>query len=195
MDYYEIKADFYDFSNQYFITEIDGFNNPRAQLDWDEFLFEYLSNKQKQYVATIESGLEEVDFTTTFYGFCVVSEKFANLLVLEKISDCLFIPLIFNKQLSQKFYLLIDSLRYDCVDEKNSDFQKFLENDPVRPDFAGRYRAFFKLIIDASKTDNSDLFRLENEDSTVIVSQRIKDIYDSNHFTGASFTKVTLDRL
>lgn len=32
MIYYEIKADFYEFPYQYFITEIDGFNNPRARL-------------------------------------------------------------------------------------------------------------------------------------------------------------------
>jgi hypothetical protein len=193
MNYYEIKADFYEFPNQYFITEIDGFDNPRAQLDWDEFLLEYLLNKQKKYFATIESGEQEVDFTTTFYGFCVVSEKFANLLALEKISDCLIVPLAFDKVLSQKFYLLVDSLRYDCVDEINSDFQKFLENDPVRPDLAGRYRAFFKLIIDASKTENADFFRLVNEDATVIVSQKIKEIYDNNNLTGASFTKVTMN--
>lgn len=131
--------------------------------------------------------------TYLFYGFCVISDKFAKLLEKEKISDCLVIPLIFNKQLSQPFYLLVDALRYECVDETNSDFQKFLEDDPVRPDLAGRYRAFFKLIIDSSKVDNADFFRLENEDASVIVSQKIKDIYDVNHLTGASFTKVTLD--
>jgi hypothetical protein len=193
MNYYEIKTDFYEFSHQNFITEIDGFDNPRAQIDWDEFLIGYLPNRPKKYRATIESGHEEVDFTTTFYGFCVISDKFVKLLEKEKISDCLVIPLIFNKQLSQPFYLLVDALRYECVDETNSDFQKFLEDDPVRPDLAGRYRAFFKLIIDSSKVDNADFFRLENEDASVIVSQKIKDIYDVNHLTGASFTKVTLD--
>ncbi|WEI11746.1 imm11 family protein [Acinetobacter soli] len=153
---------------------------------------EYLLDKQKSYLATIESGKEEVDFTMTFYGFCIVSEKFANILAAEKISDCLIVPLSFDKELSQKYYLLVDPLRYDCVDERNSDFQKFLENDPVRPDLAGRYRAFFKLIINASKADNADIFRLTNEDATVIVSQKIKNIYENNHLTGANFTKVTI---
>lgn len=191
MNYYEIKTDFYEFPNQHLITEIDGFDNPKAQLSWDAFLAEYLINKPKNYTATIDGGKEEVDFTTTFYGFCIVSKKFATLLTMAKIRDILLIPLKFNKELSQEFYLLVDSLRFDCVDETSSDFQKFLENDPVRPDFAGRYRAFFKLIIDTSKTNNADFFRLKNEDSTIIVSQKIKDIYDSNQLIGANFTKVT----
>jgi hypothetical protein len=38
MNYYEIKADFYNFPNQHFITEISSFDNPKAQLNWDGFL-------------------------------------------------------------------------------------------------------------------------------------------------------------
>lgn len=193
MNYYAIKDDFYVYPHQNFITEIEGFDNPRAQIDWDEFLSEQRVHKEKQYIATIDSGSEEVDFTITFYGFCVISEKFKQLLEEHKISDCMIVPLTFKKQLSQPFYLLIDPMRFNCVDETNSEFQKFLENDPVRPDLAGRYRAFFKLIIDPKKTENADFFRLANEDSTIIVSQKIKDIYDENQLTGASFNKVILD--
>jgi hypothetical protein len=193
MNYYEIKTDFYEFSHQNFITEIDGFDNPRAQIDWDEFLIDYLPNRPKKYRATIESGEEEVDFTTTFYGFSVISDKFAKLLEKEKISDCLIIPLIFNKQLSQPFYLLVDALRCDCVDEDNSEYEKYATDDPVRPDFSGRYSYFFKLIIDEKRAEGYDFFRLENYYNSIIVSQKIKDIYDVNHLTGASFTKVTLD--
>ncbi len=192
MDYFEMSCDFYTFPQQNFITEIYGFDNPRAQIDWDEFLSEYLVNKEKQYFATIKSGTEEVDFTTTFYGFCVISEKLKQLFEKHKISDCMIVPLAMNQTQSQPFYLLIDPLRYDCVDETHSEFEKFLENDPVRPDLAGQYRAFLKLIIDPQKTENADFFRLENEGATIIVSQNIKDIYEENHLTGASFKKITL---
>jgi hypothetical protein len=192
MDYYEIKADFYNFPNQYFITEISNFNNPKAQLNWDDFLKNYSTDRHEKYIATIESGNEEVDFSTTLYGFCIVSEKFAQLLERIQIDDFLIVPLSFEKQLTQRFYLLVDFLTYDCVDEVNSEFQKFIENDPVRPDLAGQYRAFFKLTIDASKVDNADLFRLEKEKTTIIVSQRIKNIYEENNLKGACFTKVTL---
>ncbi|MCU4562722.1 imm11 family protein [Acinetobacter sp. WU_MDCI_Abxc222] len=192
MTYYEMKADFYEFPHQYFITEIVGFDNPRAQIDWDEFLLENSVNKGKKYIAIIDSGDQEVDFTTTFYGFCVISHRFKLLLEEYRLTDCMVVPLEFNKQLSQQFYLLIDPLRYDCVDETNSDFQKFIENDPVRPDLAGHYRAFFKLIIDAEKTENADFFRIDKENATIIVSQNIKDIYETNHLTGACFTKVTV---
>lgn len=192
MNYYEIKADFYNFPTQHFITEINGFDNPRAQYNWDEFIHDYSIHKNRKYTAIIESGSEEVDFSTTFYGFCIISEKFKLVLEENKISDFLVVPLSFEKELSQKFYLLIDFLKYDCVDESSSNFQKFIENDPVRPDLAGQYRAFFKLIIDASKTENSDLFRLLKEPTTIVVSQRIKDLYDNNNLTGASFSKITL---
>jgi len=193
MDFYEIKADFDSFPNQNFITEIDGFDNSRAQIDWDEFLEEYFRNRSKEYVAKIESGYEEVDFTTTFYGFCIISQKFKKLLEAHKLSSFMLIPLNFNTELSQQYFLLIDFLRCDCVDENNSEFEKYLINDPVRPDFAGRYSYFFKLIIDANKTENFDFFRLTNYFSSIIVSQKIKKIYDDNNLTGATFTKVTLD--
>jgi hypothetical protein len=51
------------------------------------------------------------------------------------------------------------SLSIRKKDETNSDFQKFIENDPVRPDLAGHYRAFFKLIIDAEKTVHNHIAR------------------------------------
>lgn len=193
VDYYEIETDYYEFPHQHFITEIQGFDNPKAQMDWDEFYLAYRLNKHQQYIATIESGSEEVDFTTTFYGFCVISEKFKRLLEQERISDMMIIPLSFERKLSQPFYLVMDYLRSDCVDETHSEFQKFVENDPVRPDLAGWYSAFFKLIIDATKTEGYDFFRLEKAPSVIIASQTIKDIYDTNGLTGARFTKVTLD--
>ena len=71
-------------------------------------------------------------------------------MAVEIIDDCLVAPLAFNTELSHKFYLLVDSLSYDCVDEISSDFQKFLENDPVRPDVVADI-VLFLLIIGASK--------------------------------------------
>lgn len=193
MDYYEIAGNFYEFPNQYFITEIEGFDNPHAQLDWGDFLSEYLADKQKKYTAIIESGTEEVDFTTTFYGFCVISDKFKKLLEKHNFCDFMLIPLDFNIELSQPYYLLVDYLRSDCVDEANSQFEKYQENDPIRPDFSGRYSYFFKLIIDANKAESYDFFRLSNYYSAILVSQKIKDIYEDNKLQGATFTKVTLD--
>lgn len=193
MNYYEIKADFDEFPQQNFITEIDGFDNSRAQIDWDEFLADYLNDRTKQYTAAIESGSDEVDFTTTFYGFCVISSKFKEILEENKLSDFMIVPLMIHKKLSQPYFLLIDYLRCDCVDESNSEYEKYLTNDPVRPDFAGRYSYFFKLIIDANKTENYDFFRLTNYYSSIIVSQKVKDIYEENHLKGATFIKVTLD--
>ncbi|WP_447971890.1 imm11 family protein [Nitrospira sp. M1] len=62
----------------------------------------------------------------------------------------------------------------DCVDENKSEFQKFEQNDPVRPDKAGEYRAFMKLRLDANKIVDVAIFRLAKFETAIIINEHIK---------------------
>ncbi len=82
----------------------------------------------------------------------------------------------------------------DCVDEKLSKFEKYQVDDSVRPDLAGNYSAFFKLIVDASRTHNRHIFRLARSGPEVIVSEEVKRRFEAAGVTGAVFESVNGDK-
>lgn len=145
MNYYQINDDFYTFPNQLFITEIKGFSNPTSKKTPSELLKEGHTSWVHQTI--VKSGYMEVDYTESFFGYCIVSQKVKDLIEANQILDVDFIPLELDIKTTQPYYCMLDLLRFDCVDEVHSEFTRFVENDPVRPDRAGEYSGFFKLII------------------------------------------------
>lgn len=81
----------------------------------------------------------------------------------------------------------------DCVDEECSEFTKFSENDPVRPDLAGQYSGFYKLRIDPKRAKGKHIFRLAKSRSDIIVSEEVKRRFEVAGLTGAVFESVTED--
>jgi hypothetical protein len=78
----------------------------------------------------------------------------------------------------------------DCVNEELSLFGKFKENDPVRPDLAGHYSWFSKLIMEPTKTNHSDIFRINKGENYIIVSENIKQTFENIQASGAKFIEV-----
>jgi hypothetical protein len=81
----------------------------------------------------------------------------------------------------------------DCVDERSSRFEKYQVDDPVRPDLAGNYSAFFRLVIDPSRVGGKHIFRLARSGNEVIVSEEVKRRFENTGVTGAVFQDVTGD--
>jgi hypothetical protein len=80
--------------------------------------------------------------------------------------------------------------KLDSVDEKLSEFGKFVENDPVRPDLAGHYSWFTNLKVDKGKINSEDIFRIEKAEYYLIVSERIKAALEDIRASGLKFTEV-----
>lgn len=99
-----------------------------------------------------------------------------------------------NKQVDQDYFVMIIETQIDCVDEERSEFQKYEENDPVRPDKAGQYHAFFNLVIDPSKTGDHHIFRLKKHLGSIIVSEEVKRRFEDSGVTGAVFESVNGDQ-
>ena len=59
------------------------------------------------------------------------------------------------------FYVMIVETQLDCVDETRSIFKKYESDDPVRPDRAGEYRVFLNLVIDPTKVNGENIFRIK----------------------------------
>jgi hypothetical protein len=78
----------------------------------------------------------------------------------------------------------------DCVDEKLSRFEKFQVDDPVRPDLAGQYSAFFDLVVEPDRAEGKHLFRLTGSGNEIIVSEEVKIRLEAAGAVGAVFRSV-----
>lgn len=124
-----------------------------------------------------------MDYTDTeCYGVPIISERLMQALSFSK--DLQFIPTVIN---DITFYIMVVCKQLDCVDENKSVFDKYLPNDPVRPDKAGEYRSIYSLKIDESKINGENIFRLSKYDIMIIVDECIKNRFDNIQATGAKF--------
>ncbi|NOH29415.1 imm11 family protein [Vibrio mediterranei] len=179
MKYFELNDDI-NFPNRWYLGDISEVDN------WE------LSTSIPQGSANLKIELvrdgDEMDFTITeAYGVPIVSLKVRE--ALNGIQGIAFIPVqVLGKKCTTEYFILVTSNIVECVDEENSEFQKFDKNDPVRPDKAGEYRAFMKLRLDARKIVDIDIFRLMKFEVAVIVSEQVKERLESVSTTGLGLT-------
>ncbi|SDX79565.1 hypothetical protein SAMN05444064_1544 [Pseudomonas syringae] len=144
----------------------------------------------------------EVDYSLAGYASVpVLSERARNSLiglpeVDQPYQNVVFEPVdIEVKQVSQSYFIMIIETQIDCVDEKASSFKKFLVDDPVRPDMAGQYRAFYNLAIDESKVGGRHIFRIKNYLGAIVVSEDVKHRFETAGVVGAAFESVNGDKV
>lgn len=181
MNYYELNDDI-NYPNRWYLGDILGVDN------WD--LLKFSSDQLSDTEIELFKDGDEMDFTfTEAYGIPVVSQK-----VKEKLNECnelAFIHLnVLNKACKTQYYAMITKKTVECVDESASEFQKFEENDPVRPDKAGDYRAFMELRLDAKKIVDIDVFRLSKFETAVIISEKVKQNLEAIDATGLNLSLV-----
>lgn len=144
----------------------------------------------------------EVDYCLAGYASVpVVSERARKSLIgLSEVDQpyqhVVFAPVdIEVKQVSQNYFLMIIETEIDCVDEKSSRFTKFSFDDPVRPDMAGQYRAFYNLAIDESKVGGVHIFRIKKYVGAIVVSEEVKRRFEAAGVVGAVFESVNGDKV
>lgn len=89
---------------------------------------------------------------------------------------------------------MIIETQIDCVDEKRSRYKKFEVDDPVRPDMAGNYRAFYNLVVDPGRVGSSHIFKLKKYLGAVIVSEEVKRRFMAAGVVGVLFDSVNGDQ-
>jgi hypothetical protein len=131
-----------------------------------------------------------MDYTTSeAYSIPIVSELLKKQ--LGGVRDLQFIPVkIWDKSIDLRYFIMVATNKLDCVNEELSVFGKFAENDPIRPDLAGNYSWFTKLIIDEAKAEGKDVFRIAKACHYLIISQRVKDAIEDVNAIGAKFIEV-----
>ena len=75
----------------------------------------------------------------------------------------------------------------ECINEEASEFQKFEVSDPVRPDKAGEYRGFFKMVVNPEKCADFNIFRVKGFSIAIVVSEQVKQSLETAGVPGVKF--------
>lgn len=180
MNYYELTDDI-NFPNRWYLGDIAFADN------WE--LAQHLDPEREYEIEVYRDG-SEMDYTCNeAYGVSVVSKKFKEALF--GIAGITFAKAnIIGKNTSNEFYIMAVSKELACINEEESEFQKFEINDPVRPDKAGEYRGFFKMVVDPKKCAGFNIFRVKGFSIAIVVSSQVKQNLESLGVLGAKFKSV-----
>lgn len=177
MSYYELTDDI-NFPSRWYLGDIAFADN------WE--LAQQIDTEREYEIKVSRDG-SEMDYTCNeAYGVPVVSKKFKE--ALAGIADIKFAKAnIIGKNTGGEFYIMAIPNKLECIDEEESEFQKFEVNDLVRPDKAGEYRGFFKMVVDPDKCAGFNLFRVKGFSAAVVVSAEIKQKLESAGVSGTKF--------
>ncbi|MGB2256055.1 MAG: imm11 family protein [Spongiibacter marinus] len=180
MSYYEITDDV-NFPNRWYLGDIAYVNN------WE--LAHHLDPEREYEVEVCRNG-SEMDYTSNeVYGVSVVSKRFKE--AISGISNVSFAKAnIAGINSGNEYYIMAVTKELECIDEEVSEFQKFEVNDPVRPDKAGDYRGFFKMVVNPEKCAGFNIFRVKGFSIAIIVSEKVKKMLESAGTSGAKFKRV-----
>ena len=149
------------------------------------------SLRSVKYFAELDVAGQALDYTTTSDASVPIC-SFEFLSAISGFPGLTAFPVTIEglRNLATSYHILHFWDEVDCVDEEKSNFEKFTFDDPVRPDLAGRYRAFFKLVIDARRAEDKHIFRIARSGVEVIVSDAVKSCLDDRGLRGLVFEPV-----
>ena len=184
MKYYRLLDDIY-YPQRWYLGEIIG-TDDNWQFTSGKKINEVIHNLR---VAVYKDG-EPMDFTTNeAYSIPIVSQKVKNQ--FSGLKDLQFIPIhIDKKKVDTDFFIMVVTNIQNCVNEELSEFGKFIENDPIRPDKSGHYSWFTRLVINPTNILGIDIFRIEKAENYLVVSEKLKSGLEKVNVTGISFIEV-----
>lgn len=179
MRFYRLTDDKY-YNDRWFLGKIPSVDN------WS--LYSKAPESTENLSVSVNKNGNEMDFTLmSAYAVPIVSDRLKD--VLSVFSGVDFIPVKVNGFGGDYFVMIINNV-IECVNESDSEYQKFEIDDPVRPDKAGSFRAFFKLVIDPAKVIGMDIFRINRFELAIIVSESVKKVIENLGATGTEFSLV-----
>ena len=186
MEYYRLLDNLNQPEKRWFLGSIN-FDN-----EWDFWKYVKAGNveiPQKKLLINIREKGEPLDFSMADFELLIVNQRTADLFNPEEV---ILIPINIKGYDSKSIYFLM-CIKYevDCVDEEKSTFDKWMENDSIRPDKAGQYKMFYKLIINRNLIHNKDIFRIKGYNSIIIISESLMNKIKRENITGIKYQKVT----
>jgi hypothetical protein len=186
MKYYQLIDDI-NFPQRWYLGDIIG-TEDNWQFTEGQEVNESLC-KESLHILIYQDG-QPMDYTIGSFSVPIVSERVK--IQLGGIKNLQFIPVIIkDRKLDSKYFIMVVTSSIGCVNEALSEFGKFVKDDPVRPDLAGQYSWFTKLIVDPSETNGEDIFRIDKTRSYLVVSERVKDALEDANITGVKFIEAS----
>jgi len=132
-----------------------------------------------------------LDFCLTSFGVPIATKAVANAITSIVGLDLQCLPITIS---GQSGMMVLNALRViRCIDERRSEFLKFTEDDPVRPDLAGRYRSLPKMVLDRGAIPaDAHFFRIKDWEIALIVSEVVKNAMERVGCYGAEFVELEM---
>lgn len=90
---------------------------------------------------------------------------------------------------SDPYFILVVTRLVRCIDETASEIERWTPENGV-PEMVGEYMSVRDLHIDRSRVGDEHLFRLQDWEVVILVSEELKDALERIQATGVKFTEV-----
>lgn len=184
MKYFRLKDDVH-FPNRWYLGDVKHVDN------WALVAGRLPPDATSELAVEVYRAGHQMDFTLTeAYGVPIVSAKMRK--ALGDLPGVRFLNAKVEGEPSNAYFVMLIESAVDCVDESRSEFEQFTADDPVRPDKAGQYRAFFSLVLDKAKAGAAGrpIFRLARFEVAIIVNDDVKKAIEKAGISGALMGEV-----
>ncbi|MBA4852872.1 imm11 family protein [Emticicia sp. BO119] len=183
MDYYRV-LDKLSIKNRWFLGKIYSKNKKANVYDYCTVHNKILKEK---IIVDISHKGDALDFTMSFFDVPIINERTAQLFSLDEVE---LIPVKVNDS-NENYFVLLIRQEVDCVDEEKSGFNLWEPNNKIRPDLAGKYKSFYKMVLDPKKTNGIRIFRIKDYSIVLVVDKDIKKKLQQAKVSGIEFKKLT----
>ncbi len=124
----------------------------------------------------------------------IYSSRLVARIMQANIAGIQYLPISILDSKGQKLdgFSLINFLFFiEAFDYDNSEFNRFSADFP-NPNVRGKLAGVTKFVLKKERLVGLDVFRLRDYESRFFVSEKFKEIFETNKFTGYSFKKVEL---
>lgn len=181
MKYYRLLDDL-RLRNRWFLGDINFLHENDM---WNYISANEVINLQDNYAVDISQKGKPLDLTFGNFEILICNGKAAEIFG----NDVQKISITIKGEVAQYFIIVIKS-ELDCIDKEQSVFKTWEIGNEIRPDLAGTYQCFSKIVVDPKKINDQNIFRIKGFNVAVIVSSKIKNLFESNNFSGVTFREV-----
>jgi len=152
---------------------------------WAYSVCQVVSNPSPVPVKVKSTG-DIVDYNQTAFGVLVVSEKMADIVESLAPSEVQCIPVLFDAPGTWKVLNILNCV--DCIDHNRSVIDYSPWDHAEKP---GKPRGGRKLVIDPERAGDANMFRPRDWKVAEVVSERMREAFDSVGITGIEYWPVT----
>lgn len=152
---------------------------------WAYSVCQVVSNPSPVPVKVKSTG-DIVDYNQTAFGVLVVSEKMADIVESLAPSEVQCIPVLFDAPGTWKVLNILNCV--DCIDHNRSVIDYSPWDHAEKPRKPNGVR---KLVIDPERAGDANMFRPRDWKVAEVVSERMREAFDSVGITGIEYWPVT----